>query len=238
MSGKTVSVKRVDLSIVKGCDLLLSLQALQVHFGTGCANAVWIKLSLSHQKSYHRKYKSVLDPFPIGRRLRGCVPYTTPPTESFLQCRQHACFSCKLFCAARTLLASCYVVSGCCWVGVSCTLPFDCNSEGVDHLSNKAWHITVQHDQSPLWWNGKSCPDAHDRSVMNYAQEVGCELCSVICHRHWESWQWGFPEKKHLPSFAYSMSFLSGRFRYTPEYHLWTSWQVTGCEVRHPAGST
>ena len=37
----------------------------------------------------------------------------------------------------------------------------------------------MQHDQSSPWWNGNSCPDAHDRSVMNYAQEVGCELSAV-----------------------------------------------------------
>ena len=46
----------------------------------------------------------------------------------------------------------------------------------------------MQHDQSSPWWNGNSCPDAHERSVMNYAQEVGCELSAVdilIGDRRW-----------------------------------------------------
>ena len=81
MSGKQVSIKRVDLSIGK----LASVWPMAFHCVSGHALALSARMRFASNSLYHTKshtiakkvkHKNGLDSFPIGRRLRECFPYT------------------------------------------------------------------------------------------------------------------------------------------------------------------
>ena len=85
--------------------------------------------SLYHTIAKKVKHKSGLGSFPIGRRLSGCFPYTTPPTESFLLCRFSAWQEQR-----------CYVMWGFLLNGSFLHLAFDCKIQNwgrtwLDHFA-------------------------------------------------------------------------------------------------------
>ena len=114
MSGKQVSIKRVDLSIGK----LASVWPMAFHCVSGHALSLSARMRFAANSLYHTKshtisrsvkHKNGLGSFPIGRR-RGM--FSLHPGG------QHACFSCNNFAWQEQ---RCYVVWGFCWMGVSCT---------------------------------------------------------------------------------------------------------------------
>ena len=81
MSGKQVSIKRVDMSIGK----LASVWPMAFHCVSGHALSLSARMRFAANSLYHTKshtisrsvkHKNGLDSFPIGRRLRECFPYT------------------------------------------------------------------------------------------------------------------------------------------------------------------
>ena len=114
MSGKTVSIKRVELSILK----LASVSPVAFHYlSRHCRYALALSAqmrfesnSLYHTKSHTMakkvKHKNGLDSLPIRRRLRGCLPYTTLPTESFYMV-VNMCTSLATLPRGKNNLASC-----------------------------------------------------------------------------------------------------------------------------------
>ena len=115
MSGKQVSIKRVDLSIGK----LASVWPMAFHCVSGHALSLSARMRFAANSLYHTKshtisrsvkHKNGLDSFPIGRRLRECFPYT-------LVDNMRSSHSCNNFAWQEQC---CNVVWGFCWMGVSC----------------------------------------------------------------------------------------------------------------------
>ena len=108
--------------------------------------------SLYHTIAKKVKHKSRLGSFPIGRRLRGCFPYTTPPTESFLLCR--------FFGVARTTLLCCV---GILVNGSFLHLPFDCK------IQNWGWTI--------LHLAGQVCSQLIDYAQSHWHKSTNLSVC-------------------------------------------------------------
>ena len=131
--------------------LSLSLRALQACFGTECANAVCIKLSLTHQKSYPRKNgETQKRPWPIPDRKEVEGMFSLHPSNWVFSTMSSTCVVLlQHFCVARTMLLCCVgiLLNGC-----FLHLLFDCKIQNwgrtILHLAGQVWSQLVGYVQS------------------------------------------------------------------------------------------